>query len=134
MGKYTDLSRFLNSQRTQFVRLDFKDIEAALGFSLPASAHKHPEWWANNYGGHVQARAWMDAGWQTEALDLAGKKVGFRRLADRTSGPGTGDPEAGTSPPRRNPWGCMAGTVTFMPEVDLTEPTEDWNAEREPSR
>ena len=29
-----------------------------------------------------------------------------------------------------DPWGCMAGTVTIMPGVDLTAPSgEKWNAE-----
>lgn len=135
MGKYDDLSRFLNSQTTQLVRVDFEVIEEALGFNLPASARKYPEWWANNYGGHVQARAWMDAGWQTEALDLAAKKISFRRLTPRPSVLGGSHSEANASPEtktaRRNPWGCMAGTVTFVPGVDLTEPSEDWNAERD---
>ena len=33
--------------------------------------------------------------------------------------------------PKLDPWGCMAGTVTFMPDVDLTAPSgEIWNAEK----
>jgi hypothetical protein len=31
--------------------------------------------------------------------------------------------------PKRDPWGCMAGTVIIMPGVDLTSPTDTWNAE-----
>jgi hypothetical protein len=31
---------------------------------------------------------------------------------------------------KRDPWGCVAGTITFQPNVDLTEPSgEIWNAE-----
>jgi hypothetical protein len=30
---------------------------------------------------------------------------------------------------KRDPWGCMAGTVTFMPGVDLTTLSDDWKAE-----
>jgi len=30
---------------------------------------------------------------------------------------------------KRDPWGCMAGTVIFMPGVDLTSPTDTWIAE-----
>jgi hypothetical protein len=34
------------------------------------------------------------------------------------------------SPNKRDPWGCMAGTITILPSVDLTEPGgEIWNAE-----
>jgi hypothetical protein len=30
---------------------------------------------------------------------------------------------------KRDPWGCMAGTVIFMPNVDLTAPSDEvWNA------
>ena len=33
--------------------------------------------------------------------------------------------------PKLDPWGCMAGTVTFMPDADLTAPSgEIWNAEK----
>jgi hypothetical protein len=33
-------------------------------------------------------------------------------------------------PNKRDPWGCMAGTVKIFPETDLTEPTgEKWKAE-----
>jgi hypothetical protein len=31
--------------------------------------------------------------------------------------------------PKRDPWGCMAGTITIMADVELTAPTEDWKAE-----
>jgi hypothetical protein len=31
---------------------------------------------------------------------------------------------------KRDPWGCMAGTITIMPDADLTAPSgEVWNAE-----
>ncbi|MGA3310453.1 MAG: hypothetical protein ABSD08_17860 [Xanthobacteraceae bacterium] len=33
-------------------------------------------------------------------------------------------------PQKRDPWGCMAGTVTILPGTDLTAPSDDkWNAE-----
>jgi hypothetical protein len=37
---------------------------------------------------------------------------------------------------KSDPWGCMAGPVTIMPGVDLTAPSELWNAEarREPTK
>jgi hypothetical protein len=39
--------------------------------------------------------------------------------------------KASKAQPKRDPWGCMAGTVTIMPGVDLTAPTEEaWNAEK----
>ena len=63
-----------------------------------------------------------EVGWRTEAVDLASRKVTFLRSAQ---------PAPPASPSTKiDPWGCMAGTVTFMPGVDLTKPTgEKWNAE-----
>lgn len=36
------------------------------------------------------------------------------------------------SKPKPSRFGGMAGTVTIMPGVDLTEPTESWDAEDRP--
>ena len=47
-----------------------------LGADLPASARKHSAW-AN--GGHSQARAWLDAGFETCELDFSRRTVVFRR-------------------------------------------------------
>ena len=120
MSKYEPLPQFLVSARGTTHRLSFSGIERILGFKLPKSAYQHEAWWSNNATGHSHARAWLKAGWRTEAVDLAGRKVTFQRSA----------PPASISPAAKSdPWGCMAGTVTIMPGVDLTEPTgETWNA------
>jgi hypothetical protein len=100
--------------------MSFREIEDVLGFKLPTSAYEYEAWWSNNATGHSHARAWLESGWHTEELDLAGHKVTFRR-ATQSSAP---------SPQRPDPWGCMAGTVTILPETDLTAPSgEIWNAE-----
>ena len=123
MGKYESLPQFLASIRGSIKRLSFADIERILGFKLPKSAYKHEAWWSNNATGHSHARAWIEAGWHTEELDLEGRAVTFRRM-DQPSTP-TGQPR------QTDPWGCMAGTVTIMPGVDLTSPRgEVWNADR----
>jgi hypothetical protein len=123
MSKYESLPQFLASVHGSIKRLGFADIERILGFRLPISAYKHEAWWSNNATGHSHARAWLEAGWRTEALDLAGRSVIFRRLG-HPSGP------AAASRPGA-PWGCMAGTVTIMPGVDLTAPAgETWSAEK----
>jgi len=37
-----------------------------------------------------------------------------------------------TGSQKRDPWGCMAGTVAILPGTDLTAPfDEKWNAEEE---
>lgn len=120
MSKYEPLPQFLGSVGGSLHRLSFKEIERILGFKLPKSAYEHEAWWSNNATGHSHARAWMKFGWRTESVDLAERKVTFQRSGELPSTPST----------RPDPWGCMAGTVTFMPGVDLTAPTGDkWNAE-----
>jgi hypothetical protein len=122
MSKYESLPQFLSSARDSVKRMSFAEIERILGFKLPKSAYEHDAWWSNNATGHSHARAWLDAGWRTENVDRAGRKVTFVRSSLPPTLP---MPQTKT-----DPWGCMAGTVTFMPGVDLTEPSgEKWNAE-----
>jgi hypothetical protein len=118
MGKYEPLRSFLVTLDTPRWRASFRELERILRFKLPKSALDRAEWWSNNTTGHSHARAWIEAGWRTESLDLESGKVTFAR--------------AGTAKKRRrDPWGCMAGTVTIMPGTDLTAPIdEEWNAEQ----
>jgi hypothetical protein len=121
MSKYEALPQFLGTTAGGIKRMSFAEIERVLGFKLPKSAYEYEAWWSNNPTGHSHSRAWIEAGWRTEAVDLAARKVTFQRLVG-------GDGENGPSANRER-WGCMAGTVTIMPGVDLTEPTESWDAE-----
>lgn len=80
MSKYDSLKRFLEGQPKQAVRLSFVEVEKILGTKLPSSALRYQAWWANEAtGSHVQARSWMNAGYQTEQVDLAGRTLVFRR-------------------------------------------------------
>ena len=63
-SKYEPLRIWLASQTNDSVRLSFRQIETILGFPLPASARSLAQWWANVAGSHVQAAAWMEAGWR----------------------------------------------------------------------
>ena len=120
MGKYEPLENFLKARKTARWRAGFQEIEALLGFKLPRSALRYPAWWSNDETGHSHAKAWLEAGWRTEEVDLAGRKLTFSRA-------GMASPDAPKS--LADPWGCMAGTVTIMPGTDLTAPSETWNAE-----
>ena len=47
-----------------------------------SSAHKYREWWANEKSAdtsHVQAKAWMAAGWLTDEVSLAEEQAVFIR-------------------------------------------------------
>jgi hypothetical protein len=121
MSKYEALPQFLARSPAGAHRLTFGKIEGVLGFKLPKSAYEHEAWWSNNSAGHSHARAWLKLGWRTEAVDLARRKVTFRRAAQSSS----------AAAPKRDPWGCMAGTVTILPGTDLTAPSgEIWKAEQ----
>ena len=120
MGKYEPLEKFLKSRRPGRWRVAFRELERLLGFKLPQSAFKYPAWWSNDDTGHSHARAWLAAGWRTEQVDLAARKLTFARADEAAANGGTASAD---------PWGCMAGTVTLAPGTDLTQPTEEWNAE-----
>ena len=79
MPKYDRLAEHLSGlDRAASHTLSFDRIEAILGFRLPRSAREYQAWWANQVGGgHVQANAWLDAGWHTELLSLPHKHVTF---------------------------------------------------------
>jgi hypothetical protein len=81
-GKYDPLEKYLRSlPRTQEeVTLSFESIEQVLNDALPPSAHEHRAWWGNQQQGtHVEAIAWMDAGWMVDTVDLREKWVKFVR-------------------------------------------------------
>lgn len=121
MSKYEPLPRFLMQSERPVYRLSFSEIERILGFKLPKSAYEHEAWWSNNSNGHSHARAWVTRGWRSEEVDLARREVTFRRLNHTATG----------TTPKRDPWGCMAGTVTILPATDLTAPSgETWDAEQ----
>ena len=81
MGKYEPLSVRLQGESEDSWTATFAQVEAVLGFPLPASARTYREWWGNQQGaGHSQARAWQDAGWHVWKVSLPDETVTFRRL------------------------------------------------------
>ena len=84
MAVYAPMMQFLTAQATDRVRLDFQEVERILGRPLPKSAGDYQAWWANDPT-HSQAKAWLEAGWQTENLNLGGRTVEFVRVLERRS-------------------------------------------------
>ena len=78
MGKYDPLFEYLCRADDGPLVMTFNDIERLVG-PLPVSAVVHPAWWANESegGGHVQARAWLNAGREVESVDRTGRRVVF---------------------------------------------------------
>jgi hypothetical protein len=65
------------------VRMSFSEVEALVG-SLPASARRHREWWANSRS-HSAGRAWLDAGYRVIAADIVAETVLFQPANALTS-------------------------------------------------
>jgi CBS domain-containing protein len=78
--KYASLEQFLQRHGDEgpVIRVSFDDIEAVLGEALPSSATTHRSWWNNDPSNHLQARAWLEAGWLVDDVDLAARVVLFR--------------------------------------------------------
>jgi hypothetical protein len=78
VAKYDALFEHLCRAGDGPVTLTFTEIERLVG-SLPASATTHRPWWANEVGGgrHVQAKAWINAGREVEAVDFNARTVTF---------------------------------------------------------
>ena len=81
MSVYAPLNRYLGAVMGDAVPLTFAEIEAILGRALPPSARRHPAWWSNNVGTHVNAAAWRDAGWRTSQVSIPDERVTFLRDA-----------------------------------------------------
>jgi hypothetical protein len=140
MSKYDPLTKHLKGQYAQRVSMSFAEVERVIDAKLPRSAHEHAAWWANHPGEtHVQAKAWMDAGFEATEIDRAGKQVVSQRLSE---GKAQGMAEtarefaqAADLKPRRSPlFGAMKGTFWIDPSWDLTKPSldpeelEEWEA------
>jgi DNA-binding XRE family transcriptional regulator len=76
-SKYYPLYEYLSPlPQDEPTRLTFDQVEAIIGASLPASARASRAWWANSTT--PQGRAWMEAGWLVDAVDIEGAWVVFR--------------------------------------------------------
>lgn len=136
MTKYDPLLKLLEAA-TGEVELTFEAIEETLGFALPASARRYPAWWSNSGGTHVQASAWMDAGYRTAGVNVGAGRVRFvpdlgwglgemKQAKFETEAPKTQDKGSGGHHPA---YGALKGLITIPTDVDLTQPAfEDWKS------
>ncbi|MEQ1406465.1 hypothetical protein ABK249_16155 [Neorhizobium sp. Rsf11] len=126
MGKYEPLGEYLRKQSRTQIPMTFREIERILGRELPASK-SHRAWWSNNASNNVMTKQWLAAGYETEAVDIAGEKLVFRKVEDTLP---TAKPDHEISDedlPDHPIFGCMEGTITIMPGADLTEPMDfEW--------
>lgn len=82
-GKYAPLEIYLLAlpESTREITLTFAQIETILASRLPSSAYEDQRWWEHETeGNHVNWRAWANAGWKIEALDVAAQWVAWVRV------------------------------------------------------
>jgi hypothetical protein len=80
-AEYLSLYTYLEHRFASIVVLTFEQMEALLGFALPALASTEREWWTDN-GARASrhCEAWVGAG-RTAAPNLAARTVTFERPA-----------------------------------------------------
>jgi hypothetical protein len=132
MSKYEPLRAYLNRGTAARIVMTFDEIEHVIGSRLPESALLHEAWWANEKNGsHVQARAWLEAGYRTAEIDKSGRKLTFRRI--RRPDPAASDDFPGMAEEGRafvhaaerddHPmFGALKGLLRIAPDCDLTRP------------
>jgi hypothetical protein len=96
MSKYEPLTAHLKNLPYANYHITFKDIEKIIATPLPASAYQYRAWWSNNPSNSVMTKAWLNAGWISSDVDLAGQKLVFRRKKPAT---------AASPPPSSSPAG-----------------------------
>ena len=121
MTKYDPLTQHLATRSEARIPMHFEEIEKLLGFPLPRSARLYRPWWANSGHGHVQAKSWLDAGYESQDVDLGAERLEFVRLNRLDISPAQPTPKPTGDHPL---WGLFAGQVWIQPGYDLTEPAD----------
>lgn len=129
MSKYLALGEYLSRRTETLVPMSFSDIEHITGGKLPAS-QRYPAWWSNNPQNNPMTKVWLDAGFLTEQVDIAGRKLVFRRA----SGANSHSERAGfafgsdNKKPKEHPlFDRLCDTASITHGVNVTEPADpDW--------
>lgn len=124
MGKYEPLTEFLRKQSRDRIEMTFSQIEDLIHAKLPRSAVWYRAWWSNNSFNNVMTKAWLDAGFRSEQVDMENGKIVFCRTDSVKLGK-QGRSSGGTPRiPERSLYGWLEGTVRVAPGVDLTQPPD----------
>ncbi|MBV8976859.1 MAG: hypothetical protein JO261_08355 [Alphaproteobacteria bacterium] len=131
MSKYDRLGDYLRDRGWAEIPMSFAEIERIVGTKLPKS-QENPAWWSNSTTNNVMTKVWLDAGYRTEKVNIAGRKLVFRRIAPVAAGGGMSESpseyrqadDGVAKKSRRHPaFGALKGTFWIDPEWDLTKPT-----------
>jgi hypothetical protein len=82
-SKYGGLTAHLKFRGafTRLVRLFFARIDGLIGSNLPMSAYRDETWWSN-LPSSTHARAWLDAGWEVQEVNLKEGYVVFKKVRE----------------------------------------------------
>jgi hypothetical protein len=82
-SKYNGLTSHLKFRGafTRLVKLSFARIDGLIGSNLPISAYRDGAWWSNS-ASSAHARAWLDAGWEVQEVNLKEGVVVFKKVRE----------------------------------------------------
>lgn len=125
MSKYDPLRNYLAARSGRELRMSFADIEAVLGFSLPAASKRQRAWWSNNPSNNVMTRAWLAAGYKSAEVDMAGERLTFVPLAQMEGFAEMAQTGIAGAPGGPHPlFGAMKGTTKIAPGTDIAQPAD----------
>ena len=139
ISKYAPLESHLRDSGREHVPMTFEEIARVIGVPLPASALKHRALWSNNPANWVMTKAWLAAGYETSKVDMANRRLVFRKTSATRPPSDTGGhrTRTGGDQPTHRPgsfarvFGALKGTIKILPGTRLTDPIgEDWDAAR----
>jgi hypothetical protein len=83
VSKYAGLGSYLKFRGsfTDTVKLGFARIDGILGDNLPMDAYKGETCWDNS-ANRMHTKAWLDAGWEVQRIDLKEGYVVFKKVRD----------------------------------------------------
>lgn len=125
MSKYDPLLSYLSQNEGDTVPMGFSEIEQVLGFELPPSSRRQRAWWSNNPANNVMTRAWLDAGYETANVDMAGETLMFKKV--HATPRAAAEKRSGEHPL----FGALKGLLTWPPDLDLTQPADPEWADRQ---
>ena len=81
ISKYDSLKRYLKFRAsfTNIVKLSFAKMDGIIGDNLPMNAFRSEKWWSNS-ASSIHAKAWLDAGWRMQEVNLEEGYVVFRKV------------------------------------------------------
>ena len=81
VSKYEGLERHLKFRAafTSTVKLPFARIDGLIGSNLPMAAYRDTAWWSNT-SSSAHAKAWLEAGWEVQELNLKEGYVTFKKV------------------------------------------------------